>query len=108
MVIIVRQIDRVTEIKVRKLLRHLYWHDRVRYSGPLWMIGITGRPPRYVGEDYDFYDPFNKEWDSDSAFRSKTSTREYMRKIIEILKSKNPNKGFTIGRYSYTQRLNRF
>jgi hypothetical protein len=98
-------IDRVTQIKVRHILRHMRWHDRVRYSGPIYMIRSNNRPSVYMGEDYEFYDPFYKDWDSEFGFIPKSKTRKRMYKIIDILHAKNPNRNFTITPYTYSHSL---
>jgi hypothetical protein len=100
-------IDRVTQIKVRKLLRGLKYHDAVKYSGPIFMVGIPGRPSKFLGHDYEFHDIFYKDWDAPSAFISKSKTREKMKKIIDLLETKESNRKFILSRYTYTQLLSK-
>ncbi len=95
-------IDRVTQIKVRKVLRQLPWHDAVRYSGPIFMASSRGRPPVYMGEDYEFRDRLYEDWDCERAFRPKSKTRKHMNKIVDLLQAKKPSKPFILGRYTYT------
>ena len=98
-------IDRVTQIKVRKILCRMRWHDAVRYSGPIYMIGLRGRPAVYMGEDYEFHDRYYKNWDSERGFIPKSKTRKRMNKIIDLLHDQKPSKPFVLGRYTYSQRL---
>ena len=104
-------IDRLTQIKVRKILRNMRNHDAVRYSGPIWMMGIPGRRAVYFGEDYEFRDIWpNKyglyEWDTERAYIPNSKTRNRMSKIISILDKKKSSRSFIISRYSYTHKTN--
>lgn len=99
-------IDKVTQIKVRKILQKMRYHDAVKYSGPIWMIGMPGRPAVYMGEDYEFRDIFpNKygirDWDSERAFIPKSKTRRRMEAIIGILDKHRCNHAYVISCYGY-------
>lgn len=97
-------LNKSTVIQVRKLLRQLRCHDAVRYSGPIWMMAMPGRPSVYMGEDYEFRDVYEdlkcNPWESERAFRPNTPTRKRMEKVIELLETHQPRRGFVIERYS--------
>jgi hypothetical protein len=105
MEIVMLQIDRMTQIKVRKILQKMRYHDAVRYSGPIYMLRPRGQRSVYMGEDYEIRDRYYGDWDSEFAFLPKSKTRKNLHKIVGLLHSKNPTKKFLIGKFTYTQSL---
>jgi hypothetical protein len=83
-------------IMIRKLLGRLRYHDQVKYCGPLMLFDGTK-----LGEDYEFYDTFCKDWDSPRAFIPKSKTRLIMEKIISLLEKHQVPNGFVMTKWTW-------
>ena len=82
-------------ISVKKLLGRMLYHDRVRYCGRLMLLDGT-----VLGEDYEFYDKFYRDWDSPRAYIPNSKTRLIMEKIIFFLEKHQVPPNFTIGKFN--------
>lgn len=83
-------------IKIRRLLGRLRYHTKVHYDGPLTLWNGFK-----LGEDYEFYDPVYKDWDSPRAFVPNSSTRNLMEQIVQILEKHQVQRGFVMTKWCW-------